>query len=500
MKTRNSSLSNTLAAITLSVAGCFFAPAMVGWVTPAYAGTGVGLPDFSELVEKSGPGVVNIRTTVHTQSNASGFPGFPGLGEDDDAQDFFRRFFGVPRQPQPNQPNPKNRRNQAPKEQEEEFPRGVGSGFIISTDGFILTNAHVVDGADEVYVKLTDKREFKAKIIGTDRRTDVAVIKIDAGSLPRLTLGDSGKSKVGEWVIAIGSPFDLENTVTAGIISAKARETGGLLPFIQTDVAVNPGNSGGPLINMRGEVIGINSQILSRSGGYQGISLAIPIEEAVRVADQLRATGKVSRGRLGVEIGDVNKEVAESIGLGKPRGALVGRVEAGAPAEKAGIEAGDVILKFNGQAIEKATDLSRAVAGTKPGTRSTVTVWRKGANKDLSLTVVEMEGDKVARKDDKKSKQESAANALGLTVSDLSEAQKRDLKLSGGVVVDAADGVSARAGIRAGDVITQVNVSEVKDTKQFAAVVAKLDAKKTVALLVRRGEQTQFVTLKPSAQ
>ncbi|MEN9866637.1 MAG: hypothetical protein RL748_2227 [Pseudomonadota bacterium] len=502
MKTRNSSLSKALAAISLSVAGCFFAPAMVGWVAPVHAGPSAGLPDFTDLVEKSGPGVVNIRTTVHGHPGAQGLPGFPGLGGDEDAQEFFRRFFGNPgpRQPQPNQPNPKNRRTPAPQQQEEEYPRGVGSGFIISSDGYVLTNAHVVEGADEVYVKLTDKREFKAKVIGTDRRTDVAVLKIDASNLPRLTLGDSSKSKVGEWVIAIGSPFDLENTVTAGIISAKARETGELLPFIQTDVAVNPGNSGGPLINMRNEVIGINSQIYSRSGGYQGISLAIPIEEAVRVADQLRATGKVSRGRIGVAIGEVSKDVAESIGLGKPRGAAVGKVEAGTPAEKAGIEAGDVILKFNGQAIEKANDLSRAVAATKPGSRASVTVWRKGANKELTLTVAEMEGDKNARRDDKKAKPEANANALGLSVSDLSEAQKRDLKLAGGVVVDAADGISARAGLRAGDIITQINVSEVKDAKQFAALVAKLDSKKTVALLVRRGEQTQFVTIKPGAQ
>lgn len=499
MKSRTSFPSKALSALALSVAGCFFAPAFVGMVPSAVAAPVAGLPDFVELVDKSGPAVVNIRTTTR---GAHGTPGAPGFGDDDDAQEFFRRFFGVPRQqpsPAPGQPNPRNRRNQpqAPQQQEEEVPRGVGSGFIYSNDGYILTNAHVIDGADEVYVKLTDKREFKAKVIGSDRRTDVAVLKIEATNLPRLTLGDSGKSRVGEWVIAIGSPFDLENTVTAGIISAKARETGELLPFIQTDVAVNPGNSGGPLINMRGEVIGINSQILSRSGGYQGISLAIPIEEAVRVAEQLRASGKVTRGRIGVQIGEVSKELAESLNLPKAHGALVARVEKGAPAEKAGIEAGDVILKFNGIAVEKPNDLSRAVASTKPGSKAVVSVWRKGANKDLSLQVVEMETEKTARKDDKKPKAELQPNSLGLIVSDLTEAQKNELKLSGGVAVDSVDGPAARVGLRAGDVITQINNSEVKDAKQFNALVAKLDAKKVAALLVRRGEQTQFVTLKP---
>ncbi len=497
MKTRTSIPSKALSALALSVAGCFFAPAFVGMVPAVVAAPVAGLPDFAELVEKSGPAVVNIRTTSR---GVPGAQGFPGMGEDDDAQEFFRRFFGVPgprQQPSPG-PNPRNRRAQ-PQQQEEELPRGVGSGFFYSSDGYILTNAHVIDGADEVYVKLTDKREFKAKVIGADRRTDVAVLKIDASNMPRMNLGDSGKSRVGEWVIAIGSPFDLENTVTAGIISAKGRDTGDLVPFLQTDVAVNPGNSGGPLINMRGEVIGINSQILSRSGGYQGISLAIPIEEAVRVAEQLRATGKVTRGRIGVQIGEVSKELAESLNLGKAHGALVARVEAGTPAEKAGIEAGDVILKFNGVAIEKPADLSRAVAGTKPGSKATVTVWRKGTNKDLSMSVAEMEADKAPRgKDDKKGKAESAPNAFGLMVSDLSEAQKRDLKLSGGVVVDSVDGAAARVGLRAGDVITQVNNAEVKDVKQFNSIVAKLDPKKIAALLVRRGDQTQFVTLKPS--
>jgi len=379
-------------------------------------------------------------------------------------------------------------------------PRGVGSGFIISVDGYVMTNAHVVDGADEVYVTLTDKREYKAKIIGADKRTDVALVKIEGSNLPRLTLGDSNKIRVGEWVIAIGSPFGLDNTVTAGIVSAKARDTGEYLPLIQTDVAVNPGNSGGPLINMRGEVIGINSQIYSRSGGYMGISFAVPIDEAIRVSEQLKSSGKVTRGRIGVQIGEVTKEVAESLGLSKAQGALVSRVEPGGPAEKAGLEAGDIILKFNGAAIEHASDLPRMVGSTKPGTRSTVTVWRKGANRDMAVMITEMEPEKATKKDGKKAKPDQPVNALGLGVGDLTDAQKKELKIDGGVVVEVAEGVAARAGLRSGDVILRVNNTDVKDVKQFTALVAKLEQKKTAVLLVRRGDASQFVPVKPSGQ
>src|SRR5690606_17987002 len=306
--------------------------------------------------------------------------------EDEEMQEFFRRFFGIPVPPGQN-PAPRGRAPQ----QEEEVPRGVGSGFIISPDGYLLTNAHVVDGADEVYVTLTDKREFHAKIVGVDTRTDVAVVKIDGSNLPRLTIGDPSRIRVGEWVIAIGSPFGLENTVTAGIVSANARDTGDYLPLIQTDVAVNPGNSGGPLINMRGEVVGLNSQIYSRSGGYMGISFAVPIDEAMRIAEQLKTTGKVTRGRIGVQIGEVTKEVAESLGLQRAHGALVQRIEPDAPAAKAGMEAGDIILRFNGTIIEKSSDLPRLVGRTAPGTQASVTVWRRGAARDLSITIAEME-------------------------------------------------------------------------------------------------------------
>jgi serine protease Do len=451
-----------------------------------------GLPDFTDMVEKTGPAVVNIRTTAKMKPNQGGTP------DDEEMQELFRRFFGVPIPPRQDR-TPRGAKP-APQQQEEEVPRGVGSGFIISTDGYVMTNAHVVEGADEVYVTLTDKREFKARIIGSDQRTDVALVKIDSNNLPRLTLGDSNKIKVGEWVIAIGSPFGLENSVSAGIISAKARDTGDYLPLIQTDVAVNPGNSGGPLINMRGEVVGINSQIYSRSGGYMGISFAVPIDEAIRVSEQLKASGKVTRGRIGVQIGEVTRDVAESLGLNKAQGAQVQRVEPDSPAEKGGVEAGDIILKFNGAAIEKSSDLPRLVGNTKPGTRSTLTVWRKGATRDLNLTVAEMESDKAARNEEKKQRQEQAANVLGLIVGNLNNAQKKDLHIDSGVVVEASEGAAAHAGLRTGDIILQLNNTDVKDAKQFNTLVSKLEPKKAVVLLVRRGDSSQFVVLKRNGQ
>ncbi len=452
---------------------------------PSVAPLVTGVPDFTDLIDTVGPAVVNIRTTEKVKL------GQGGAGADDEMQELLRRFFGgaAPR------PAPRGRR--APQPQEEEVQRGIGSGFIISQDGFVLTNAHVVDGADEVIVTLTDRREFKAKVLGSDKRSDVALLKVEASKLPSLTIGDSGKIRVGEWVIAIGSPFNLENTVTAGIISAKSRDTGDYLPLIQSDVAVNPGNSGGPLINMRGEVIGINSQIATLSGGYNGISFAVPIDEVMRVSDQLRKSGKVTRGRLGVEIGDVGKDVAESLGLGPLRGVEVARVEAGGPAEKGGIKVGDIILKFNGAPIERTGDLPRLVGGTPIGSRALVTVWRKGVQQEIPVSIVELEDDKVKKVATKKPKAEQAANALGLRVSDLPEAQRKELKLDAGVVVDASEGAAARAGLHAGDLILQLNNVEVKDAKQFNAMVAKLDPKKSTALLVRRDETSQYVVIKP---
>lgn len=485
-----------LSAVLLAAASTFLIPAVSGLTPSAMAAASVaGLPDFTDLVEKTGAAVVNIRTTEKakvSQGNAA-------ASEDEEMQEFFRRFFGAPVPPRQQQPAPRGR-SKPDADADEEVPRGVGSGFIISADGYVMTNAHVVDGADEVYVTLTDKREFKAKIIGADKRTDVALVKIEGNNLPRLTVGDSNKIRVGEWVIAIGSPFGLDNTVTAGIVSAKARDTGEYLPLIQTDVAVNPGNSGGPLINMRGEVIGINSQIYSRSGGYMGISFAVPMDEAMRVSDQLRASGKVTRGRIGVQIGEVTKDVAESLGLTRAQGALVQRVETGGPAEKGGIEAGDVILKFNGAAIERASDLPRMVGSTKPGTRSTITVWRKGAMRDLPLTITELEPEKVAQKAEKKTKVEQVANTLGLIVSDLTAAQVKELKIDGGIIVESAEGSAARAGLRSGDILLRLNNTDIKDARQFNGLVAKLDVKKTTLLLVRRGDSSQFVTVKPHAQ
>jgi serine protease Do len=344
--------------------------------------------------------------------------------------------------PMPNNPNSPRQQRRGPSEEAQ--PKGVGSGFILSSDGFVMTNAHVVDGADQVLVTLPDKREYKARIVGLDKRTDVAVVKIDATGLPAVKIGDMTRLKVGEWVMAIGSPFGLENTVTAGIVSAKQRDTGDYLPFIQTDVAINPGNSGGPLINMRGEVVGINSQIYSRSGGFMGISFAIPIDEAVRVSEQLRTTGKVQRGRLGVQIDQVSKEVADSLGLSKAQGALVRGVEQNSPAEKAGLEPGDIILKFEGKPIEKSSDLPRMVGNTKPGTRSAIQVWRRGSMKDMHITVGEFEAEKPVKKAAATEKPQAGVvtKVLGLTVSELTEAQKKELKLRAGVRVDAKRAMS----------------------------------------------------------
>ena len=453
---------------------------------PARAQT-VALPDFTELVERVSPMVVNIRTT-EKRGMATG-----GAELDPNIEEFFRRF-GIP---MPNRPD----RRGAPRGNEEEpQQRGVGSGFILSADGFIMTNAHVVEGAEEVIVTLTDKRELKARIIGADKRTDVAVVKVDASGLPFVKIGDVNRLKVGEWVMAIGSPFGLENTVTAGIVSAKQRDTGDFLPFIQTDVAINPGNSGGPLLNLRGEVVGINSQIYSRSGGFMGISFAIPIDEATRVSDQLRSTGRVVRGRIGVQIGAVTKEVAESIGLGAPRGALVTGVEKDQPAEKAGVEAGDIIVKVDGKAVDKSGDLPRLVGSTKPGTRSTLSVFRRGNARDLVVTVGEFEAERPTRRAaaEPGSPPVSAKSAIGLAVSDLNEAQKRELRLRGGVRVDSVDGAAARAGVREGDIVLSLDNTEISDTRQFATVAARAEKQRAISVLVRRGEWVNYLVIRPA--
>ncbi len=447
------------------------------------------LPDFTDLVDQVGPSVVNIRTLEKAKPASAA-----GGGTEEQMLEFFRRF-GIP--VPPNMPrSPRPDRGQP----DEDQPRGVGSGFVLSSDGFVMTNAHVVEGADEVIVTLTDKREFKARIIGADKRSDVAVVKIDASGLTAVKIGDANRMRVGEWVMAIGSPFGLENTVTAGIVSAKQRDTGDYLPFIQTDVAINPGNSGGPLINMRGEVIGINSQIYSRSGGFQGISFAIPIDEAIRVSDQLRSTGRVTRGRIGVQIEQVSKEIAESIGLGRAQGALVRGVESGAPADKAGIEAGDIITRFDGKVIEKSSDLPRLVGNVKPGTRSPITVFRRGTSRDLMVTIAEIEAEKPARRaaaPEAKPPVAGPAQVIGLVVAELNDAQKKELKLRGGVRVESVDGAAARAGLREGDVIVAIANAEVLSVKDFEQSLAKIDKTKTVNVLFRRGDLAQYALIRP---
>jgi len=450
----------------------------------------VTLPDFAELAERLSPMVVNIRTTE--RARIAGGEGDPNVEE------FFRRF-GIPI---PGRPDPRRGGPRGGDEDGAPMQRGVGSGFVISADGFIMTNAHVVDGADEVIVTFTDKRELKARVVGTDRRTDVAVIKVEATGLPAVRIGDVSRLRVGEWVMAIGSPFGLDNTVTAGIVSAKQRDTGEYLPYIQTDVAINPGNSGGPLLNLRGEVVGINSQIYSRSGGFMGISFAIPIDEAMRVSEQLRTSGRVIRGRIGVQIAPVTKEVAESIGLGQPRGALVQSVEKDGPAEKAGVEAGDIILRVDGRAVDKSGDLPRIIGGTKPGSKSSLQVFRRGNTRDLSVTVAEFEADRPARRptaaEPGNAPSQTAKSVLGLTVSDLNESQKRDLRVRGGVRVDAVEGPAARAGLREGDVILSVDNTEVSDARQFAGIVAKVERSRAVSVLVRRGEWVNYLVIRPS--
>ena len=453
----------------------------------------LSVPDFTQVVAKTEGSVVNIRTTesVPVRSNRMG----PG---GNDPYEMFRWFFGPDFMP-PGMPGPRGRSAPSqPEQQERTVPRGVGSGFIISEDGYILTNNHVVAKSNGIFVTLTSGKEYKAEIVGTDPRTDVALIKIDADGLTPLPIGDSNALKKGQWVLAIGSPFGLDSTATSGIVSAINRDTGDYLPFIQTDVAVNPGNSGGPLINLAGQVVGVNSQIISQSGGFMGISLAIPIDEAMRVVDQLKAHGKVTRGRIGVQITTVPDDVAKAIGLDDAKGAMVSNVEKDGPADKAGIRSGDVITKFDGKEIDHMTDLPRIVGATKPDSRVDMEVWRKGKSVKLRVKVDEMpSADDETPAGKPEAPQASPADALGLKVSKVDQEVHEQLGFEGGVQIVEADDPAASAGLTEGDIIVTINDVDITDPKQYAKVVAKLDKSRAAALLVIRGDQSQWVTITP---
>jgi serine protease Do len=451
------------------------APAAVAQnVAPAAGRYGSALPDFASLAEHYGPAVVNV--AVVGKSQTVDLPG--GMSPNDPFFDFFRRF---------GQPMPRG--NQPP-------VRGEGSGFIVSPDGYILTNAHVVENADEVTVKTTDRREYTAKVVGVDAKTDVAVLKIDASNLPTVRLGDPQKLRPGEWVVAIGSPFGFENSVTAGIVSATARAMpgGDYTPFIQTDVAVNPGNSGGPLFNMNGEVVGINSQIYSRTGGYMGVSFAIPIDVASSVKDQLIKSGRVTRSRIGVSIQDVTAQLAESFGLDRPRGALVGMVEDDSPGEKGGIKAGDVILKVDGQTIETSPQVPVLIANTKPGTPVAIEVWRNGGTKELTVrpTAIQEKGERVASND---AQQGDETARLGLAVRPLTQQEKRQAETDGDLLVEDVDGPAAGAGVQPGDIILGVNGAKVKSIDELRAAARKRNGK-VVALLIERDNAQIFVPVR----
>ena len=443
------------------------------------------LPDFTELYEKNGPSVVSIDVTQKAKRGR----GLPELSEDDPFYEFFRRFGQVP-------PGPRG-------QQREPEAQSVGSGFIIGADGYVITNAHVVDGADEVTVTLSDKREFKARVIGVDKRTDIALLKIDGRDLPKVVIGDPDKLKVGEWVVAIGKPFGLENTMTAGIVSAKGRDLPqeNLVPFIQTDVAINPGNSGGPLFNMRGEVVGINSLIYSRTGGFMGLAFAIPIDVAMNTVNQLKDKGRVTRGRIGVQIQPVTKEDADAFGLGAPRGALVNGVEKDAPAAKAGIEIGDIIIKVDGRDVKSSNELPRIISAVRPSTKVNLTVWRKGAQKDFAVTVAELKEDVLAvpAKGSPVPKERAKPNRMGLVLSDLTDDQKKEAQVRSGVLVDDV-AANVRGNVQPGDIMLAVvnrgQSTDAKSATQVNDIITKLDKGASVTLQLKRGEQQFFAALR----
>jgi len=441
----------------------------------------VTLPDFSTITSRDGPAVVNISVTgTMKASDDEAAAEIQGIDPDDPMFQFFRRFQG--------QMGPRG-------QQQRDVPvRAQGSGFIVDPSGIIITNAHVVKDAKEVTVKLTDRREYRAKVLGADAKTDIAVLKIDAKNLPVLALGNTKDLKVGEWVLAIGSPFGFENTVTAGVVSAKGRSLpdDSYVPFIQTDVAVNPGNSGGPLLNTRGEVVGINSQIYSRSGGYQGVSFAIPIDVAVQVKDQIVATGKASHARLGVAVQEVNQAFADSFKLDKPEGALVSNIEKGGPGDKAGLKAGDVIRKVDGQAIVSSGDLPAVIGQQAPGKKVTLEVWRQGERQELQAKLGDA-SDKPAQV--AKADTGAGQGKLGLALRPLQPQEKREAGVDTGLLIEDAAGPSAQAGVQAGDVLLAINGTPAQSLEQVREVVAKA-TNKSVALLIQRGEDKIFVPVR----
>jgi serine protease Do len=455
------------------------APAAVTGSVPA-APLVRGLPDFSALVEQAGPAVVNVDVVGRQQRVNS----IPGLSPDDPFYEFFRRFGGQ---------QPRNPRS-AP------APRGQGSGFIVTSDGYVLTNAHVVDDASEVTVRMTNRREYSAKVVGIDRRSDVAVLKINAQNLPTVRIGNPAQLRPGEWVVAIGSPFGFENSVTAGIVSGVSRSLpsgdSNYVPFIQTDVAVNPGNSGGPLFNMSGEVVGINSQIYSQSGGYMGLSFAIPIDIANSVRDQLVRNGRVRRGRIGIGISDVTAQFAESFGLDRPRGALVGSVEADGPAAKAGIKEGDIILSVNGRAVERSNELPVVVAGIAPGTKASIEVWRERASKSITVTVGEVP-ERGAQTAGRTAPGEAAEepDRFGLALRELTPEEQRQAETSGALLIEDVGGPAAAANLQQGDILLGVNNRRIRTIKEWRELSRA--AKGSLALLIQREGNQFYVSVRP---
>jgi serine protease Do len=461
-------------------------PAMM----PAEAAAKTGIPDFSGLVETYGPAVVNISAKHVVKQTAMRSGGDNGgnaqqlpIDPSDPFYQFYKHFFG-------GMPGMQGGGGDDGGDQGDQPSASLGSGFIVSSDGYILTNAHVVDGANVVTVKLTDKREFRAKVVGADKQSDVAVLKIDASNLPIVKIGDPNQSKVGQWVVAIGSPYGFDNTVTSGIISAKSRSlpNENYTPFIQTDVPVNPGNSGGPLFNLQGEVIGINSMIYSQTGGFQGLSFAIPINEAIKVKDDLVKTGHVSRGRLGVAVQGMNQTLANSFGLSKPNGALVSSVDPGGPAAKAGLQPGDVITAVNGSPVADSTDLPSQVASLAPGSSATLTVWRDKASKDIKVTIGSMSDTKVASNDNAPTQMQGR---LGVAVRPLTPEEKNNASVSHGLLVQQSGGAAENAGIQPGDVILAVNGRPVTSVDQLKQMISQ--AGNSIALLIQRDNAQIFV-------